>query len=168
MRCAGCSRPLFMPPPTAPIRDVASLTDLYNASSDSNEISSTAVNSNDNNTVINIRNNSKFNTNNIINNNKNNNSDVSDNNTSNNNNNDNNNSSDNRNKNNNSNYNSENSPNNLQSNTPEKPIYVNHKSDAMGKIWGAVESGPGSSSLVVYLSKLAYHTACYEKVKDKK
>jgi hypothetical protein len=168
VRCAGCSRPLFMPPPTAPIRDVASLTDLYNASSDSNDISSTAVNNNDNNTVINIRNNSKFNTNNTTNNNKINNN-TTDNNSNNNNNtnNDNNNSSDNRNKNNNSN-NNENSLNNLQSNTPDKPIYVNHKSDAMGKIWGAVESGPGSSSLVVYLSKLAYHTACYEKIKYKK
>lgn len=165
MRCAGCSRPLFMPPPTAPIRDVASLTDLYNASSDSNDVSSTAVNNNDNNTVINIRNNSKINTNNITTNNKNNNnvSDTNNNNT----NNDNNNSSDNRNKNDNNN-NNENSPNNLQSNTHDKPIYVNHKSDAMGKIWGAVESVPGSSSLVVYLSKLAYHTACYEKIKDKK
>lgn len=164
-----------MPPPTAPIRDMASLIDLYNASSDSNDISLGAVNNNENNTVINIRNKSKFNPNNISNNNsKNNDNNTTDNNNTNNNrnsnnNNDNNSSSDNRNKNNNnSNNNNENSPRNLQSNSPEKPIYVSHKSDAMGKIWGAVESGPGSSSLVVYLSKLAYHTACYEEVKDRK
>ena len=38
MRCVGCSRPLFMSPPTAPLRDAAHYTDSLNASKDSNDL----------------------------------------------------------------------------------------------------------------------------------
>ena len=54
---------------------------------------------------------------------------------------------------------------NKKMNINEGKIYVNNNADSMGRIWGNSESGAGPGGLVVHLSKLAYHTSCYEKLR---
>jgi hypothetical protein len=79
----------------------------------------------------------------------------------NNNNNDNNTSSTMKNNTNNNNF----SLSNKKTTINDGKIYVNNNTDTMGKIWGTSESGAGPAGLVVHLSKLAYHTYCYEKIR---